>query len=167
MPVTLTGTVGDDYLTATTNDVYHLNGQAGNDRLVGGTGTNYLSGGIGNDLLQAGTGKNFMLGGVSPNIAALSGKDTFVVSLKALQAGAEVTIYDFGGAGGYNALDNDFLALTGFSAGSSITSVVDSTAAPDLAYYTIHDAASAADYLIAIRSTNGNHLGAGDFNFYS
>ncbi len=167
MSTTFDGTSGDDTFTATGGGVTTINGNGGNDRLTGGWGENHISGGTGNDILQAGAGVNFMLGGVSPADPMSSGKDTFIISLNALNAGAQVTIYDFGGAGGFSSVDNDFVAFTGFSAGSSIASVQDSGVDPNLAYYTIHDALSGNDFMIAIRSTNGAHLGAGDFNFYS
>ncbi len=166
MTTTFDGTSGDDTYLATGTDIFILNGNGGNDRLTGGWGENHISGGTGNDILQAGAGVNFMLGGVSPSDPASSGKDTFIISLNAMKAGAEVTIYDFGGAGGYSSVDNDFVAFSGFSAGSSIASIQDSKVDPNLAYYTIHDALSGSDFTVAIRSTNGAHLGTGDFNFY-
>ncbi len=166
MPTTINGTSGDNYLTAPDGGVYVLNGLGGNDHLLGGSGTNHMSGGLGNDTLQAGSGVNFMLGDTSPSNPAAGGKDTFIVSLNALKAGAAVTVFDFGGAGGYAASDNDFMAFTGFSAGSWISSVTDSKVDSHLAYYTLHDNLSGLEFTVAIRSTNGHHLGAGDFNFY-
>jgi len=167
MPTTtINGDAGDNYLTAGNSGTYKLDGRAGNDYLLGGAGTNHLAGGAGNDTIQAGSGINYMLGDSSPANPVTGGKDTFVVSLNALKAGAAVTIYDFGGAGGYAAHDNDFLAFSGFKAGGSITNIVDSGVDSHLAYYTIHDNLSGLEFTVAIRSANGNHLGAGDFNFY-
>lgn len=114
-----------------------------------------------------------------------AGNDSFVISLASLQAAASTTgksyngtiaadaaILDFGGAGGWSATNNDFLALVGFSAGSSITfdhygkpgGVTDVTTQ----FYTIHDAASNTDYSIYIHSTDGKILSkaTGDLNFY-
>ncbi len=124
----------------------------------GTPGDDTINGTSGNDKIDAGAGNDHLYGGL--------GNDTFKVKLTDLQAGAYTTIYDFGGAGGYNASNNDFLALVGFSAGSTLSVQKDSTVNPGLTYYTIHDAATNADYTIAIKSLNGTHVSTGDYNFY-
>uniref|UniRef100_B0SXN1 Hemolysin-type calcium-binding region n=1 Tax=Caulobacter sp. (strain K31) TaxID=366602 RepID=B0SXN1_CAUSK len=126
--------------------------------ITGTSGNDNLSGTSGGDVFLPGAGTNYMLG--------KAGNDAFVVRLADLESGAKNTIYDFGGAGGYTAGNNDFLALTGFSAGGSLVGVQDSSVVANLAYYTFHDNASGHDFIIAITSTNGKHLAAGDFNFY-
>jgi hypothetical protein len=137
------GDAGDNTLTGvgTAGDVDHIAGLAGDD-----------------DLIPRGASQNYLLGG--------DGNDAFIIKAKDLDAGAHDTIYDFGGAGGWIAGNNDFLALTGFGAGSSITSVVDSTKVDGLAYYTVHSTTFNEDFVISIASTNGQHLAAGDFAFY-
>jgi len=130
----------------------------------------------GSDMLYSTGGGETYYGG--------AGNDSFVISLKSLQAPAtdgltyhdtikaDAAILDFGGAGGWSATNNDFLALTGFSAGSTFTfakygvhgSGVDVTSQ----FYTIHDAATNHDFTIFIHSTDGKLLskGTGDVNFY-
>jgi len=149
-----------------------ITGTAGNDTLVGGAGDNHMVGGAGADVLVAGSGSNEMIGDNTQSVQAVvggAGNDAFVISLKSLEAGGSDVIYDFGGAGGWSATNNDFIAFTGFSAGSGVTNIVDSTKVAGLAYYTLHDAASGQDFTVAIESTDGNHLAksTGDFNFYS
>lgn len=70
IPVSLTGTDGDDVLTGGAgNDI--LVGGAGNDLLVGGDGNDLLVGGAGNDTLVGGNGHDTLNGG--------DGNDTLVV----------------------------------------------------------------------------------------
>jgi Ca2+-binding RTX toxin-like protein len=133
-------------------------GTPGDDTINGTSGTDYIDAGAGNDHLYGGKGTDYLYGGL--------GNDTFKVKLSDLQAGAYTTIYDFGGAGGWNAGNNDFLALVGFSAGSTLSVQKDSTVNPGLTYYTIHDQATNADFTIAIKSLNGTHVSTGDYNFY-
>lgn len=137
--MTTYGTLGDDVINGTDGDD-NIDGRFGNDLLYGGKGTDHLYGGLGND--------------------------TFKIKLTDLQAGAYTTIYDFGGAGGYQAANNDFLALVGFSSGSTLSVLKDSTVNPGLTYYTIHDQASNTDFTIAVKSLNGTHVSTGDYNFY-
>jgi Ca2+-binding RTX toxin-like protein len=149
-----------------------ITGTSGADTLVGGAGDNHMVGGSGSDVLVAGSGSNEMIGDNTTsvqNVVGGAGNDAFVITLKSLQAGGSDVIYDFGGAGGWSAGNNDFIAFGGFSAGSTVTNIVDSTKVAGLAYYTLHDAATNADYTIAIESSDGKHLSkaTGDFNFYS
>lgn len=133
-----------------------------------------LHGTSGHDMLYSTGGDPTYYGG--------AGNDAFVISLATLKHSdgdtyggtikADAAILDFGGAGGWSATNNDFLALTGFSAGSTFTfteygkhgGAVDMTAQ----WYTIHDAASNTDYRIFIHSTDGHLLSkaTGDVNFY-
>jgi len=168
---TLTGTAGNDTLVGSAG-VNSLSGGAGNDTLIGGAGNNHMVGGSGADVLVAGAGSNEMIGDNTASVQSTvggAGNDAFVISLKSLEAGGSDVIYDFGGAGGWSATNNDFIAFTGFSAGSGVTNIVDSTKVAGLAYYTIHDAATGDNFTVAIESTDGNHLAksTGDFNFYS
>ncbi|HCM46734.1 MAG TPA: hypothetical protein DIS98_04270, partial [Colwellia sp.] len=52
------------------NNTLYLDGQAGDDVLIGGDGGDVLSGGSGDDYLSGGEGNDFLIGG--------TGKDTFV-----------------------------------------------------------------------------------------
>ena len=127
------------------------------------------------DLLYGTGGDNIYYGG--------AGNDAFVLSAKALRASSgfcapdhseiQGAIVDFSGAGGWNACNNDFIALTGFGAGSTMTlghygtdcyGCIDRT----MQYYTLHDTAQNVDYTIFIHSTDGCQLSTakGDFNFY-
>lgn len=134
---------------------------SGNDTVNGGSGTDHIDGGAGNDYINGHEGNNLLYGG--------AGNDTFVISLKDLAAGATNYIQDFGGAGGWNAGANDFLALTGFSAGSTLTATT--IHAPDakgyvLITYTLHDAATNTDYTFLLNSTSAKVLGATDYQWY-
>lgn len=131
-----------------------------------------LRGTSSNDRLQGTGGNNTYYGG--------GGNDSFLVSLASLQAStgstyngsikADAAILDFGGAGGYSSGENDFLALTGFSAGSTLTFAHYGQTASGTDFttqtYMVHDAATNVDYTIHIHSTNGKLLAAGDYNFY-
>lgn len=147
-----TYTTGSGVLVNTANDA-HISGTSGNDKLEG-TG--------GNDLYYGG-----------------AGNDTFIVTAASLAASTSVTngihaeavIYDFGGAGGWSATNNDFLALEGFGAGSTLTFAryggnADGSANTTYQYYTVHSASTGADYTIFVHSVDGKLLGAGDYNFY-
>ncbi|NET52097.1 MAG: calcium-binding protein [Merismopedia sp. SIO2A8] len=65
---TINGQGGDDTLIGFSGDDI-LRGGSGNDTLVGGRGTDYLSGGTGDDLLQGGQDSDRLTGG--------TGQDTF------------------------------------------------------------------------------------------
>ena len=105
--------------------------------------------------------------------------NSFVISLANLNNSSGLTngvnaddvIYNFGGAGGWVSANNDFLALTGFSAGSTLafSHFGESGGAtnPDYQFYTVHDAASGDNYQIFINSVDGKLLGTGDYNFYT
>lgn len=80
-------------------------------------------------------------------------------------------IFDFSGAGGWAASNNDFIALVGFGAGSTITFAhygnnADTTVNNHYQYYTVHDTTSGMDATIFVNSVNGVKLTAGDFAFY-
>lgn len=109
------------------------------------------------------------------------GNDTFLFKASSFSnddaaSGIDVRLYDFHGAGGWAAGEQDFLAFSGFGAGSSIslnTSLGnngiadDGGAAGTLYYYTLHDTATGNDYTLLIKSINDKALASGDFNFYS
>ncbi len=137
-------------------------GTAASDKLAG-TG--------GNDKLQGNGGGDVYYGG--------AGNDTFIIKASALIGGPTSTsninatdvIFDFGGAGGWVATNNDFIALVGFGAGSTISFAkyganADTTVNMHLQYYTVHDTTSGMDATIFVNSVNGNKLTAGDFAFY-
>lgn len=70
LPMTLTGTAGDDVLNGgSANDT--ISGGNGNDTLNGNAGNDTLNGEDGNDTLDGGTGEDTMTGG--------SGNDIFIV----------------------------------------------------------------------------------------
>jgi hypothetical protein len=131
------------------------------DHVAGGSDGGAVSSTGGNSVFQGG-----------------AGQDGFVLQASALAKStgltngidADAVIFGFGGAGGWSATNNDFLALTGFGAGSTISldhygkvgGVTDTT----MQFYTIHDTATGSDYTIYIRSLNGNALSAGDFHFF-
>lgn len=101
-----------------------------------------------------------------------AGNDTFILKAKdfggATQYGVSKYITDFQGAGGHSATSNDFLGLSGFGAGSSL-SLVDSkpgTGANVILTYEITDGVSGATFKILVNSVNGQELGAGDYAFY-
>ncbi|CAK16632.1 retention module-containing protein [Pseudomonas entomophila] len=94
----LDGTAGDDVLLAGSGD-NTLNGGAGNDVLVAGTGNDHLYGGEGNDLLIAGPGNDLLDGG--------PGSDTVSFA----KAGAGVVV-DLGHAGAQNTVGAGVDTLT-------------------------------------------------------
>jgi len=146
MPI-ITGTSGSD----------HIGGTGGNDALAGGAGVDYLYGGAGNDAF----------------VIKLSDLDASLNANSGLSGKAQDFIYDFHGAGVYEAGNNDFLYLQGFGAGSTITFVGYgyNSASPGgdvhAQYYSIHSTITGLDYVIAVGSSNGNQLVAGDYNFYN
>lgn len=132
-----------------------------------------VTGTSGGDMLYGTGGNNAYYGS--------TGNDSFVLSLSALQASAanggtsyggtiaaDAAILDFGGAGGWAASNNDFIALIGFSAGSTFTFDHYGTAGNTTQFYTIHDAASGQNFEIYVHSTDGKLLSkaTGDVNFY-
>jgi len=146
MPI-IPGTSGSD----------HLAGTGGNDALAGGAGVDYLYGGAGSDAF----------------VIRLSDFDASLNSNAGLGAKAQDFVYDFHGAGTYEAGNNDFLYLQGFGAGSTITFVGygQNSASPGgdvhAQYYSIHSTTTGLDYIIAVGSSNGNQLVLGDYNFYA
>ncbi|WDF72963.1 calcium-binding protein [Novosphingobium sp. KACC 22771] len=143
----------------------YLNGGAGNDKLYGGAGNDVISGGDGNDVLWGGAGLDRMNGG--------AGNDTFVIKVGDLDSTlspyvSQKTIGDFQGAAGWAAGANDLLLLTGFGAGSTLSLISTSqyyippASSPNavLYYYDLHDSATNHDYTIAIVSLNGKALSA-------
>ena len=153
--------------TAATNGVVLGNGGA-TDRMAGGSG---------NDRLQGMGSQNYYYGG--------EGNDTFIIgqryldTSKAIDPTSTVTygqaanvISDMGGAGGWQADGNDFIAFSGFAAGSSITQMSSGSSATANApnavafYYDLFDAGTNNHYLLVVNSVNGKALGAGDYAFY-
>lgn len=135
-----------------------------------------VAGGSGNDRLQGNAAFNQFYGG--------AGNDTFILSSKAAYTGGgtgapqgESNVFanqfayltDFGGAGGFAASNNDFLAFSGFGAGSTLTLVDNSpspTAGARLLQYTLTDSATGAQFNVLINSVNGKELTTADYAFY-
>ncbi|HZU62892.1 MAG TPA: hypothetical protein VFF98_04355 [Novosphingobium sp.] len=140
--------------------------------VVVGTGNgDHISGGSGNDTLEGTGGNDIYYGG--------AGNDTFIITASSLAASSGTTdninalavIFDFQGAGTWTSTNNDFLALTGFGAGSTLT--FDhyggtQTGALDVTqqYYTVHDTTTGNNYTIYIHSLDGSQIKAGDYAFY-
>jgi Ca2+-binding RTX toxin-like protein len=149
-------------VAATPNAWGVVEGTSGTDRISGTTGTNHLTGNGGGDMFYGG-----------------AGNDAFVIKASDLRNGpssvnsinATEVIYDFGGAGGWSSSNNDFIALTGFGAGSTISLShyginADGSVNTNYQTYTVHDTATNSDAQIFVHSLNGKVLGTGDFNFY-
>ncbi len=128
-------------------------GGAGNDRLEGHSAFTQYYGGAGSDT--------FILGAKFADLAHQGASTVF--------ADQFAYVADFQGAGGWSATNNDFLALSGFGAGSHLdlvhTGVSGSTGAT-LYYYTITDGVTGHVVNFEINSTNGHALAAGDYAFY-
>ena len=115
---------------------------------------------------------------LASNLTTLSGgagNDSFNVTSKQFTNNhpgqVQVEIVNFGGAGGWNATNNDFLHLSGFGTtaqGSSLTFLKDSPTTAGLSYYDIHSGLSGQDYIIGIEGVGGvsPHLVSSDYNFY-
>lgn len=138
-------------------DSNRLGGTSGNDAISGRAGIDYLYGGAGNDAF----------------VIRLSDMDASLNANGSVGAKAQDFIYDFHGAGVYEAGNNDFLYLSGFGAGSTLTFLgygANSTnPGGDIHahYYSIHSTTTGLDYVIAVGSMNGNQLIKGDYNFYN
>jgi hypothetical protein len=107
-----------------------------------------------------------------------AGQDAFIIQAGALAKSsgltngidADTVVFGFSNAGTWSATNNDFIALTGFGAGSTLTfdhygqpgGVTDNT----IQFYTVHDTTTGNDYTIYVRSLNGNLLGTGDYHFF-
>lgn len=141
-------------------DVDKMAGGAGNDKLEGHAEYNQYYGGAGNDT--------FIL-------AAKFGQTTDAPSTVFADQASYIT--DFQGANGTGSTnpangtgDHDFIALTGFGEGSTLT--LDhigksGTSGATLYYYNIFDTHTGKYYNFEINSLNGKGLGAGDYAFYT
>ncbi len=85
--IVLNGNDGDDYLSADAT----LNGNAGNDTLVGGTGADSLSGGAGDDVLTGLGGADTISGGDGYDTVVESRDANFTLTDSSLVIGAEGT----------------------------------------------------------------------------
>jgi hypothetical protein len=134
--------------------------------VIGTDGNDKLSGTSSGDIIQGFGGVDAMYG--------KAGNDAFVIRLSDFDPATKVqdVIYDFGGAGGWSASNNDFISLLGFGAGSTMTfqkyGKVDGVEHTDLQYYTIHSTDTGLDYTIFVHSLDGKLLSnvKGDYNFY-
>lgn len=141
-------------------------GTSGSDRIGGTNANDALAGGQGVDYMYGGGGSDAFVIRLSDFDPALNGNTSMIGK-------AQDVIYDFYGAGTYEAGNNDFLYLDGFGSGSTLTFVGygqnssnpggDATAQ----FYSIHSSTTGLDYIIAIGSMNGNQLILGDYNFYN
>lgn len=150
---------------ATTADTYGIvQGDGGSVDKIAGTS--------GNDRLQGHAAFNQYYGG--------AGNDTFIISYDwAVKSGAVegastnfndqfAYITDFGGAGGWAATSNDFVAFTGFGAGATldfVSSRDSGTAGAKLVQYNVTTATGEV-YNVLINSLNGKVLAQGDYAFY-
>lgn len=146
MPFTF-GTSGSD----------HLGGTSGNDAIVGRAGVDFMYGGDGNDAF----------------VIRLSDMDASLNANSSMVGKSQDFIYDFHGAGVYEAGNNDFLYLAGFGVGSTLSFIGygqnSTNPGGDIhaQFYSIHSTITGLDYVIAIGSMNGNQLIRGDYNFYN
>lgn len=151
-PVYVQALGGDDLVTGSRFD----------DSLNGGTGNDRLTGGAGNDKLTGGAGQDRMSGG--------AGNDTFIFYAGDLNGtkGTADHIIDFQGAGTNTnpAGDHDFIALFGYSAGSTLTYAGNANASTQ--YYYVNDASVPGNsgYIMVQMADGTSHLGAGDFKFF-
>jgi hypothetical protein len=88
----------------------------------------------------------------------------------------DYVIYDFNGAGASKAGEQDFLHFTGYGEGSTITldtslgvnGVGQNFGTTGVYYfYKVHDTATGNDFVIKLKSMNGEKLSSSDFGFYS
>ncbi|TVV71091.1 M10 family metallopeptidase C-terminal domain-containing protein [Sphingomonas solaris] len=131
-------------------------------QLTGTSGNDRISGSAGNDRIVGKGGVDSMFGG--------AGNDTFIIGKGDFSRAVSVQdeIYDFSGAGGYSANDNDFLSLVNFGAGAKL--VFDHYGATGNAldqhvqYY--HIEAGGDVSTILVKSLNGQLLTQNDYAFY-
>lgn len=144
-----------------------LVGTAGADRIYGSSGNDRIDGGAGNDLIRGGTGVDFVYGG--------AGNDTFsfVKGDMSLVGGSAVdTVFDFHGAGGYSATENDFLSFTNFGSGATLVFDGASTVQSNLEFYHVQDAGQsyffAVHFVDPVRTPapGTGTLARGDYAFY-
>ena len=112
MPATVNGvpTAPDSH------GIVYGDGIATNGNYTGTSSSDHLAGTGGNDQLQGGSGIDYYYGA--------GGNDTFKLTAKdfdTTSGDCQKFIYDFGGAGGWSASNNDFLNLSGFGAGAKLT----------------------------------------------
>ena len=133
-----------------------------------------LSGTSGSDKLQGAATFNQYYGSAGNDTFIISAKTTELAHEGASKGFTDQAFYaaDFGGAGGWSSSNNDFLAFSGFGAGSHIDLVSSkdnhSVNAPTavLYYYTITDGVTGEVHNFMVNSTNGHALAKGDYNFY-
>ena len=107
------GTRGTDTLTAVqSNDAYYFNAGIGNDRVTGGSESDFLVGGAGNDTMDGrGDDDRFIAGAGNDVLTGGSGDDTFIFN--AAFAGNVDRIRDFRASDDTIQLDNAvFMGLT-------------------------------------------------------
>lgn len=142
---------------------------------IGNGDANYLAGTDGKDAIAGRAGVDIMYGGGGSDafVIRLSDMDSSLSSNTSLAGQSQDFIYDFYGAGVYEAGNNDFLYLADFGAGSTLTFIGygRNSTEPDgdihAHYYSIHSTNTGLDYVIAVGSMNGNQLILGDYNFYN
>ena len=127
-----------------------VNGQGGDDTILGGSANDTINGSTGNDVLSGGGGADAITGGVgSDTMTGGSGNDTFYLAKGDLIPTAAGAAYDVvtdyertgGGTGGH-----DVLRLTGFSAAATLQYVGDISAG--VHDYAVTDGAFSAHLLV-------------------
>ena len=125
----------------------------GDDTITGSAFADRMNGGMGNDLLSGGAGADRLIGG--------TGLDTFVFAKGEISNGPDSMldqIVDFHGAGGFKA-DQDFIRLTGFGAGSTLSFVRDATAHLNGAVYEVFDPTDGYTARILIQFADDDYTG--------
>ncbi len=132
------------------------------DSINGGSGNDNLSGLGGNDVITGGSGTDRMSGGTGNDVFAFAGGDL----MNTKQTADFIT--DFHGAGTSGVGEQDFLNLSGFSAGSTITFDSYLTSNPALQYYHVVDSGnpSHSGYILIQMIGTTNQLTNQDYHFY-
>ena len=172
-------TLRDTLMVTTTTSTPTLSGVADPTDVYGiahgdGGAKDALSGTSGADKLQGAATFNQYYGSAGNDTSIISAKTTELAHEGASKGFTDQAFYaaDFGGAGGWSSSNNDFLAFSGFGAGSHIDLVSSkdnhSVNAPTavLYYYTITDGVTGEVHNFMVNSTNGHALAKGDYNFY-
>jgi Ca2+-binding RTX toxin-like protein len=130
LPLTLTGTAGDDTLTGARGDDT-LIGLAGNDTLAGGQGHDLLDGGAGTDTMQGSTGDDTYIVDATNDVVtelANEGTDTVQSALPVYTLGANVEYLTLTGAGPSAGIGN---ALNNVLTGNSGANLLDGRTGAD------------------------------------
>jgi Ca2+-binding RTX toxin-like protein len=97
--IRITGTNGNDTLTAVQPGEHHLEGLAGDDKLVGGAFNDSLYGGTGRDVLDGGGGDDRLYGGEGADML-IGGTGSDTASYFGSSSGVKVSLVTGRGSGG-------------------------------------------------------------------